>query len=117
MPITNQMMSRSQVVRERWIIRYRAETAPAGATNQIHWALNARGRLGSRTCSTCTPTETITNASSVPIDTRLAASRIGRIAAKNATMTPVTIDVIYGVRNFGWILLTNGGSRPSRDIE
>jgi hypothetical protein len=47
------------------------------------------------------PIETITNASSVPIETRLAASRIGKIAAKKATMTPVTIVVIQGVWNFG----------------
>src|SRR2546428_11691683 len=101
MPITNQMMSRSQVVRERWIIRYRAETAPAGATNQIHGARNARGRPGSRTRSTSTPTETITNASSVPIDTRLAASRIGRVAAKNATEMPGVVGVEEGGLEFG----------------
>src|SRR3989442_14774890 len=101
MPITNQMMSRSQVVRERWIIRYRAETAPAGATNQIHGARNARGRPGSRTRSTSPPTETITNASSGPIDTRLAASRIGRIAAKNATVIAGVDDVVEGGLNLG----------------
>ena len=33
-----------------------------------------------------------------------------------ATATPVTIEVMYGVWNFGWILFTNGGSRPSCDI-
>src|SRR5438034_8534763 len=58
-------------------MRYAAEKAPAGATNQTQGVLNTRGRFGSRTRSTRIPTDTITNASSVPIETRLAASRIG----------------------------------------
>ena len=33
------------------------------------------------------------------------------------TAMPVMIWVIHGVRNRGWILFTNGGSRPSLDIE
>ena len=78
--------------------------------------MNARGRFGSRTRSTRMPTETITNASSVPMDTRLPASRTVSSADTKATPTPVTIEVIHGVWNFGWILFTNGGSRPSRDI-
>src|SRR6266702_5301038 len=117
MPITNQMRSRSQVTGGNDFIRYAADKGPAGATNQTQGVLNTRGRLGSRTRKTRIPTDTITNASSVPIDTRLAASRIGKIAAKNATTTPVTIDVMYGVWNLGWTLFMNGGSRPSRDIE
>src|SRR6267378_7285767 len=116
-PITNQMSSRSHVTGGSDFMRYAADNAPAGATNQTQGVLNARGRLGSRTRSTRMPTDTITNASSVPIETRLAASRIGRIAAKNATTTPVTIDVRYGVWNLGCTLLMNGGSSPSRDIE
>src|SRR6267378_3871213 len=117
MPMTNQMSNRSQVTGGSDFIRYAADRAPAGATNQTQGVLNTRGRLGSRTRRTKIPTETITNASSVPIDTRLAASRIGRIAAKKATATPVTIEVRYGVWNLGCTLLMNGGRRPSRDIE
>src|SRR6266496_354919 len=117
MPMTNQRSRRSHVTGGSEIIRYNADAAPAGATNQTHGVLNTRGRLGSRTRSTRMPTDTMTNASSVPIDTRLAASRIGRIAAKNATATPVTMEVRYGVWNLGCTLLMKGGSRPSRDIE
>src|SRR3989449_9537493 len=85
-------MSRSHVRHGSDFMRYAAEKAPAGATNQTQGVLNSRGRFGSRRRSTRIPTDTITNASSVPIETRLAASRIGRIAAKNATMTPVTME-------------------------
>src|SRR2546427_9739788 len=111
------MSSRSHVTGGSDFIKYRADNAPAGATNQTHGVLNTRCRLGSRTRSTRIPTDTITNASRVPMDTRLAASRIGRIAAKKATMTPVTIEVMYGVWNLGCTLLTNGGRSPSPDIE
>src|SRR6266849_3325984 len=115
--MTNQMSSRSHVTGGSDFIRYSADNAPAGATNQTHGVVNARWRLGSRTRRTRMPTDTITNASKVPMDTRLAASRIGKIAAKKATTTPVTIEVMYGVWNLGCTLLTNGGSNPSRDIE
>src|SRR2546423_5262972 len=94
-------------------MRYAAEKAPAGATNQTQGVLNTRGRFGSRRRSTRIPTDTITNASSVPIETRLAASRIGRIAANKATMTPQTLEA--GKR--GWILgctlVTNRGDDAS----
>src|SRR2546430_8325780 len=72
------MMSRSHVRHGSDFIRYAAEKAPAGATNHTHGVLNARGRLGSRMRSTNTPTDTMTNASRVPIDTRLPASRTVR---------------------------------------
>src|SRR5207244_11605831 len=64
-----------------------------------------------------TPTETITDASSVPIDTRLPASRTVSSEATKATAIPVTIEVMYGVWNLGCTLFTNCGSKPSRDIE
>src|SRR2546421_5020858 len=70
-------MSRSHVRHGSDFMRYAAEKAPAGATNQTQGVLNTRGRFGSRRRSTRIPTDTITNASSVPIETRLAAS-IGR---------------------------------------
>src|SRR5256714_2258506 len=115
-PATNQMMSRSHVRHGSDFIRYAAEKAPAGATNHTHGVLNARGRLGSRMRSTNTPTDTMTNASRVPIETRLPASRTVRSADTDATPMPVMIDVRYGVWNLGWILLTNWGRRPSRDM-
>src|ERR1043166_10032599 len=117
MPTTNQMMSRRQVVQGSEIIRYAAEIAPSGATMKTAGVLNARGRLGSRTRSTITPMDTITNASSVPIETRFPASRTVSSDATIATAIPVTIEVMYGVWNLGWTLLTNCGNRPSRAIE
>src|SRR5712691_1327219 len=116
-PMTNQIPRRAHVRPLRLTMRYSADSAPRGATAHTAGVLNTRGRLGSRCRRTRIPIDTITNAKSVPMDTRLAASRIGRIAAKNATTTPVAIDVMYGVWNFGCTFLTNGGSNPSRDIE
>src|SRR5260370_40024610 len=101
MRMTNQTTSRIQVACERCTIRYSAEIAPKGATIAYAGVRNARGRLGSRTRSTMIPTATITNASNVPIETRLAAARIGRIAAKNGTMTPVIMGAREGGENVG----------------
>ena len=88
------MMSRSHVRHGSDAIRYRAEKAPAGATNHTHGVLKARGRPGSRMRSTNTPIDTMTNASSVPIETRLPASRTVRSADTNATPMPVMIEVM-----------------------
>src|SRR5256885_9100023 len=93
-------------------MRYAAEKAPAGATNQTQGVLNTRGRFGSRRRSTRIPTDTITNASSVPIETRLAASRIGRIPRKKATVTPETEEVRDRVPNLGCTVVTNRGPQP-----
>src|SRR2546428_12004222 len=95
-------------------MRYAAEKAPAGATNQTQGVLNTRGRFGSRRRSTRIPTDTITNASSVPIETRLAASRIGRVAAKKATVTPVAVGGGDGGWELGGSLFTEGGRRAAR---
>ena len=64
-----------------------------------------------------TPTHTITNASSVPIDTSSPSSAIGKKPATIAATMPVTIVVTYGVWNFGWTLPNTAGSSPSRLIE
>src|ERR1051326_17669 len=114
MPMTNQTMSRRQVGHGSAAIKVRAESAPAGATNHTHGVLNLRGRFGSRIRRTRIPTETITNASSVPMEHKLPASRTVKMAEKIATPIPVTIDVIQGVLNRGWTRLTNGGSKLSR---
>ena len=42
---------------------------------------------------------------------------IGIVPPAMATITPVMMVVIHGVRNLGWILATTGGSSPSFDIE
>src|SRR6266436_8817535 len=101
MPNANQSISRSQVSQGSETIRARADSAPIGATNHTAGVLNVRGKAGSRSRSTRMPIETITKASSVPIETRLPASRTVNTAAKQATKIPVTIVVIHGVWNFG----------------
>src|SRR5256712_14203856 len=98
-------------------MRYAAEKAPAGATNQTQGVLNTRGRFGSRRRSTRIPTDTITNASSGPIETRLAAPRIGRVPAKKATMPPVTSGGRKGGRSTGGALFANDGHAPRGAIE
>src|SRR2546428_6852619 len=115
MPTTNQMTSRSHVRQGSATMRDSAEIAPSGATIQTAGVLKGRGRLGSRTRKNSTPAETITNASNVPIETRLPASRTVRSEATNATAKPVTIAVLYGVWNTGWYLFTISGSKPSHD--
>src|SRR5258708_8724385 len=117
MPIKNQMMSRRHVVQGSDAIRYSADMAPSGATMNTAGVLNARGKLGSRTRSTTMPMDTITNASSVPIDTNRPASDTVRREATNATATPVMIDEIYALWNRGYAFLMNVGSSPPRAIE
>src|SRR3954466_15005966 len=93
--------SRIQVSLSRKYIRYAAERAPAGATNQTNGVFKGRGRLGSRIRRTSTPQQTITKASRAPMETSLAASRAGRMAAGIDTARPVITDVMYGVRKRG----------------
>src|SRR5262245_38393587 len=108
------MISRTQVVHGRAAISANAEIAPAGATNQTAGVLNLRGKLGSRLRRTRIPAETMTKASRVPIEQRLPASLTVNTAEKNATIMPVMIEVIQGVRKRGWTRLTAAGKRPSR---
>src|SRR6266404_4034575 len=116
MPNANQTINLRQVVHGRKDIRRIAEIAPPGATNHTQGVVNLRGRFGSRTRRTRMPTETITNASKVPIEHKLPASRTVNTAEKKATAIPVTIEVIQGVRKRGWTRLTTGGNNPSRAI-
>src|SRR5207249_6611125 len=106
MPITNQTINLRHVGHGSAAISVSAEIAPAGATNQTHGVLNLRGRFGSRTRRTRMPTETITNASKVPIEHKLPASRTVNTAEKKATAIPVMIEGIQGVRKRGWTRLT-----------
>src|SRR5947199_10765597 len=100
-------MSRSHVRHGSDFIRYAAERAPAGATNQTQGVLNTRGRFGSRTRSTRIPTDTMTNASSLPIEIRLAAARIGKMASKYEKVTPVSKEERYGVWELRGTLFKN----------
>src|SRR5437762_13126738 len=106
MPMANHTSKRLHVGHGSAAIRESAERAHAGATNQTHGVVNLRGRFGSRTRNTRIPTDTITNASNVPIEHRLPASRTVNRAEKIATPTPVTMDVNQGVRKRGCTRLT-----------
>ena len=64
-----------------------------------------------------TAAQTITKAKSVPMLVISPRTWIGVKPATIATITPVMIVVMYGVRNFGCTLLTPGGSSWSRLIE
>src|SRR5918992_4557282 len=115
-PMANQISKRCQVDHGSEIIRYRAESAPIGAVNQMTGALKGRGKLGSRTRNTRMPIDTMTKAARVPIATKLPASRTVSRAETIATPMPVTIEVIQGVLNLGCTLATTGGSKPSLDM-
>src|SRR6266536_4859459 len=112
MPIMNQTINRRQVGHGSEAMRASAESAPAGATNQTHGVVNLRGRLGSRTRSTRIPTETMTNASNVPMEHKLPASRTLKTAEKIATPTPVTMKASKGGRKRDGTRLKNGGGGP-----
>src|SRR3982074_1846091 len=101
MPMANQTSKRRHVGHGNAAMSASAESAPAGATNQTHGVLNLRGRFGSRTRSTRMPIETMTNASNVPMEQRLPASRTLKSAEKIATPMPVIIEVSHGGRTRG----------------
>src|SRR2546422_9146637 len=110
------MINRSQVRHGSETMRYSAETAPSGATAHTIGVLNGRTRPGSRTRRNTTPTETITKARSVPIETQLPASRTVRSGGTNATAVPVVVEGMEGGWNFGRTVLTNGGGRDHRHL-
>src|SRR5258707_15512503 len=109
MPMANQTSKRRHVGQGSAAMSASADNAPAGATNQTQGVLNLRGRFGSRTRSTRMPIETMTNASNVPMEQRLAASRTLKTAEKIATASPVTIEVIHGVQEPRGTRLPRGG--------
>src|SRR5690348_3497410 len=116
-PIANQTINRAHVCQPRLTIISSDTTMPMIGVNGIHGATKARGTSVPRLRSIQTPAHTITNASSVPIETSSPRTLMGVKAATVATHKPTRIVEIYGVRNRGWILHAHGGSKPSRDIE
>src|SRR5690606_9221694 len=91
-------------------------TAPSGATNQYNGTLNGRSICGSVMRRIGIPTQTTTNAKSVPIDTNSPTKLSGIKPAQIETKIPVTMVALCGVWYFGcnW---KNHGSKPSRAIE
>ena len=93
MPITIQMMSRFHVSPGKLSMRPTHETIPRIGTSGTNATLNGRCISGLRTRSTQTPPHTITNASSVPIETSSPSNPMGKNAATAAATVPVTIVV------------------------
>src|SRR5579863_1054727 len=99
--MASQMRRRYQVFAGRLAMAASEVMMPRMGTSGTHGVLKGRGKSGRFRRRTQTPAQTITKASRVPILTRTARSPIGIRAAKNATQTPTTIEVIQGVRNRG----------------
>src|ERR1700741_5325880 len=115
--MASQMTSRAHVSLPRLTIMSRDTAIPMIGVNGIHGATNARGTSVPRLRRIHTPAHTMTNASSVPIETSSPSTLIGVKAATVATHRPTRMVEIYGVRNLGWILHAHGGRSPSLDME
>jgi len=117
MPITIHTMSRSHVSIGSPAISASATSAESAGTNGTSGVRNGRWRSGFLYRSTMIPIDTMTKASSVPMLTRWPRMSIRVNPAASATATPVTMVVMCGVRNRGWIFLAHPGSSPSLAIE
>src|SRR5215472_8611822 len=113
----NQIISRAHVAPPRLTIISSDTVIPIIGVNGIHGATNARGTSVLRTRISQTPAHTITNASSVPIETSSLRTLIGVSAATVATTPPTRIVEMYGVRNRVCTALAHSGKSPSFDIE
>src|SRR5580700_3460570 len=111
------MMSRAQVCQPRLNIISKDTAMPIIGVKGIHGVTNARGTSVPRARRIQTPAQTITNASSVPIETKEPRTLIGVNAATVATTRPTRIVERYGVRKRGWMALAHLGSNPSFDME
>ena len=88
-------------------------TTPMIGTNGTQGVLNGRGRSGSRTRRIHTPAQTIVKANSVPMLVSSARSRSEALPPAWRHRCRPTIVEMYGVRNFGWILLAHFHRSPS----
>src|SRR5580704_18168652 len=104
-PRISHTIRRSHVLQGRLAIRPSEIRIPriGVSGNRFHTrgAVNGRGRSGRFTRSTHTPADTITKASSVPMDVSWPRTLIGSTPAKIATKNPTTIEEIHGVRKRG----------------
>ena len=92
-PATIQIASRSHVAAGRLSINPNETTADAIGTTGTHGVRKGRVSAGCVRRSTRTPSETMTNAASVPMLTRLPSTLIDVKPDASATMMPVAIVV------------------------
>ena len=112
-----QVNSRIHVSRGKEDMIKKHTSAPSIGTNGTHGVLNPRIASGSAFRRIMIPTQTMTKASSVPMETNSPKSPIGKRPAKNAAKLPVTMVVICGVLNFEWVFAKLFHNKPSLAIE
>ena len=91
--------------------------APKMGTRGTRGALNGLDKFGFCRLKTIIPTQTITNASKVPMETNSPRILMGSIPANTNAIIPVMIWLIYGVLNLECTFENIGGNNPSFDIE
>src|ERR1700740_3034179 len=116
-PITSQTTSRSCVIGDKPIISAVENKIARIGTSGTIGVLNGRFSSGCVLRITQTPALTSTKASRVPTLVISSSTLSGTSVASTATNNPTTMELMYGVRKRGWILLAHGHNRPSRDIE
>ncbi len=109
-------MKRIQVVVPKPTMIPKHINAPSGAVTEMSGARNGRTASGLRRRRTSTPTQTITNAESVPTLTSANSASIGITPARIATIAPVVSVVSSGVLVRTLMRATTGGSIRSRAI-
>ncbi len=92
-------------------------SVPPMPTNHTHFTRNGRGSSGFVTRNTMMPMQTVTNASSVPLDTSSPSTFSGSRPPIRPAPMPVSTVENTGVFHSGWQARNGGGSSPSRDIE
>src|SRR4029450_12054032 len=117
MPTSSHPRKRTHVMTDRLTIRYTHDNTPSTGMIDPPGTLNGRFASGRLARRTITASDTTTNANSVPMLVISPRIWIGTKPATSATIVQVMIVVMYGVRNFGWTLLTPAGRSWSRLIE
>src|SRR6185437_6153103 len=114
--MASQAKKRSQVITSSPAIKATHMITEMIGKSGTKGTLNALGRSGCDRLRKSTPNETRTNAKSVPILERSAASLMLKRPAGIPTAAPAIHVDQCGVLNFGWIAENSPGSNPSRDM-
>src|SRR4051794_20938301 len=110
------MKNRNQVMTVSPVISPPQRTTEISGNHGTKGTRKARGRSGCLRRRKITPNETSTNANSVPMFDKSAASPMSTTPAGIPTAKHAIHVDQCGVLNFGWTLENNFGSRPSRDM-
>src|SRR5260221_1767573 len=114
--MASQMTTRSKVITVSPVIRPPQRTTEISGNQGTKGTRKDLGRSGWRRRRKITPRETSTNANSVPMFDRSAASPISTSPAGIPTAKQAIHVDQYGVLNLGCTAENSLGSRPSRDI-